>query len=380
MVYPGISIGVDRLGDLCSLLYGGVARSSYIKVFSLPESHVIARAISPTSILATVTALAASGCITQEDSATSVGDEPIGAITHIAGDLYEAYETGGGGGSHNTVFLVTSDGIILSDPIRVEFAEWLKMELSERFGQAVKYVIYSHHHPDHASGGTVFADTATFVGHEQTTIDLNASLPSNAADLDVNGNGLLERSEATGLAYPQNFDRYDLNGDDTLTGAEINAETPRPELVYSDEMTITLGGSSVELMHPGPAHSDDMSVLYFPEERAAFAVDFLHVKRFPVTLGGYPVAQYVDAIARVETLDFDILIPGHGDIGTKNDLVLFLDFLRALEAAVAAGIDEGKTVEELSETVSIPGYEDWLLYDARRVTLVTETYALLTGQ
>ena len=98
----------------------------------------------------------------------------------------------------------------------------------------------------------------------------------------ANGNGRLEIIEATGLAYPQNFDRYDLNADDTLTGAEINAETPRPTIVYSSELTITLGGSSVELMHPGPAHSDDMSVLYFPEECAVFAVDFLHVKRFPV--------------------------------------------------------------------------------------------------
>lgn len=343
---------------------------------------MIARVISPRSVIVAVAApaaLLASGCIAQENDATSAVDEPIGAIAHITGNLYEAYETGGGGGSHNTVFLVTSDGIILGDPVRVEFAEWLKTEFSERFGQTVKYVIYSHHHPDHASGGTVYADTATFVGHEQTVVDLDAPLPSNAADLDVNGNGRLERVEATGLAYPQNFDRYDLNADDMLTGAEINAETPRPAIVYSSEMTITLGGSSVELMHPGPAHSDDMSVLYFPEERAVFAVDFLHVKRFPVTLGGYPVAQYVDAVARVETLDFDILIPGHGDVGEKADLALFLDFLRALEAAVAAGIDEGKTVEELSETVSIPGYEDWLLYDARRVTLITETYALLTG-
>ncbi len=246
---------------------------------------MIARARNARSALVAVAApaaLAANGCFAQENDATSAIDESIGAIAHIAGNLYEAYETGGGGGSHNTVFLVTSDGIILADPGRVEFAEWLKTELSGRFGQSVKYVIYSNHHPDHASGGTVFADTATFVGHEQTTIDLNAPLPNNAADLDANGNGRVEIIEATGLAYPQNFDRYDLNADDTLTGAEINAETPRPTIVYSSELTITLGGSSVELMHPGPAHSDDMSVLYFPEERAVFAVDFLHVKRFPV--------------------------------------------------------------------------------------------------
>jgi glyoxylase-like metal-dependent hydrolase (beta-lactamase superfamily II) len=121
-----------------------------------------------------------------------------------------------------------------------------------------------------------------------------------------------------------------------------------------------------------------MTVLLFPDQRAVFGVDFMHVRRFPATLGGYPVAQYVDAITKVQALDFDTVIPGHGDVGEKADLALFLDFLRALEAAVASGIAEGKTVEELHETVSIPGYEDWLLYDERRLTLISEAYELLT--
>ena len=297
----------------------------------------------------------------------------MGEIINVTGDLYEARA-----GIHNTVFLVTPEGVILSDPINVDFSQWLKTELLERFGSTVTYVIYSHHHPDHAVGGTVFADTATFVGHEGVTTALDAPLPSNATTLDLNGDGRLERAEATGLAYDRDFDRYDRNGDDSITGLEINAEIPPPDIVYSNHMTITLGGSSVELMHPGPAHSDDMTILLFPEQRAVFGVDFMHVKRFPVTLGGYPVARYVDAIAKVQALDFDTVIPGHGDVGEKADLVLFLDFLRALETAVASGINEGQSLEDMRENLSFPGYEDWLLYDTRRVNLITEAYEILT--
>ncbi len=318
--------------------------------------------------------LLASACTPQDDSANPAED-PVGQIINITGNLYEARSS-----FHNNVFLVTDEGIILADPIGVDFSQWLKAELAERFGSTVKYVIYSHHHPDHVAGGIVFADTATFVGHQGVRTALNAPLPSNAATLDQNGDGRLDRSEATGLGYGgANFDRYDRNGDDSMTGVEINAETPPPDIVYADHMTLTLGGSRVELMHPGPAHSDDMTVLLFPDQRAVFGVDFMHVKRFPATLGGYPVAQYVDAIAKVQALDFDTVIPGHGDVGEKADLDLFLDFLRALEAAVASGIAEGKTVEELHETVSIPGYEDWLLYDERRITLISEAYELLAG-
>jgi len=228
------------------------------------------------------------GCAQQDDGA----DAPLRAITNITGNLYEARDN-----IHNTVFLVTPDGVILGYPIGIAFARWLKTKLAERFNSAVKYVIYSHHHPEHATGGIVFADTATFVAHENVVTAFNASFPSNAGQMDRNDNGRIERSEAIDPDYPGSFDTYDRDGGDSITGIEINADTPRLDIVYSTQMSLELGGSRVMLMHPGPSHSDDMTVLLFPEERTVFGVDLLHVKRFPVSLNGYTVSEYVDANA-----------------------------------------------------------------------------------
>ena len=178
----------------------------------------------------------ASACAPQDDSANPTED-PVGEIVNITGDLYEARSS-----FHNNVFLVTDEGIILVDPIGEDFSQWLKVELAERFGTVVKYVIYSHHHPDHVAGGTAFTDTATFVGHEGVRTALNAPLPSNAATLDQNGDGRLDRSEATALGYGgANFDRYDRNGDDSITGVEINAETPLMEHLDATGVTIRTG-------------------------------------------------------------------------------------------------------------------------------------------
>ncbi len=319
--------------------------------------------------------LLAGACAAQGDSENPV-DDPGREIINISGDLYEARDS-----IHNTVFLVTSEGIILGDPIGINFARWLKTELSAQFDSTVRYVIYSHHHPEHATGGIIFADTATFVGHENVVTALSAPFPSGAAQMDRNGNGRIERSEATDPGYPGNFDIYDRNGDDSITGEEINADTPPPDIIYSTRMSITLGGSRVELMHPGPAHTDDMTVLLFPEQRAVFGVDFLSIRNIPPTLGGYSVGQYVDANARVQDLDFDILIPGHGDVGEKSDLMLFPDYLRAVEAAVASGIAEGRSLEEMHENLSFPDYEDWGLSpreNTRRLNLITEIHEFLT--
>jgi hypothetical protein len=83
---------------------------------------------------------------------------PTRVITHVIGDVYRAQDN-----THNTVFLVTPEDVIMVDPINSEFSEWLKGELNSRFGVPVRHVMYNHW--NHASGGAVFSDTAQFVGH-----------------------------------------------------------------------------------------------------------------------------------------------------------------------------------------------------------------------
>ena len=84
------------------------------------------------------------------------------AITHIAGDLYRFQNN-----FHFSVFLVTPEGVIATDPINAEAAIWLEAEIDKRFGRPIKYLILSHDHADHSSGGEVFADTATVIAHDR---------------------------------------------------------------------------------------------------------------------------------------------------------------------------------------------------------------------
>src|SRR5262245_32746235 len=82
---------------------------------------------------------------------TQYKGQEIGKLT---GDTYYARMD-----DYVSVFMVTRDGIVLVEPIGTEMATWLKAELTKRFNVPVKYVIYSHSHWDHASGGSVYADT-----------------------------------------------------------------------------------------------------------------------------------------------------------------------------------------------------------------------------
>src|ERR1700690_1676347 len=130
-------------------------------------------------------------------------------IGKLTGDVYYARRD-----DYVSVFMVTPEGIVLVEPIGVEMAQWLKGELASRFHVPVKYLIYSHSHWDHASGGGEYASTAVTIGHINMLKNIamppaDTPLPKNVAAQDTNGNGKIEESEAQGNLKAM-FSLYDL--------------------------------------------------------------------------------------------------------------------------------------------------------------------------
>ena len=304
-------------------------------------------------------------------------------ITQITGDLYGFVNN-----NHRTVFLVTSEGIILADPLNVDAATWLKGQLAARFNVPVRYVLYSHHHFDHASGAAVFNETAELIAHENFNAGLMAatmSLRGGALRNDRNSTGRVERDETQGIigsrlgstpgGLAAIFDLTDRNSDGSVTAAEIYADVVPPETTYSRRRTVTLGGKTVQLVHPGLNHSDDATVLYFPAERIVFAVDYLTVKRLPGGLGGgAPLADWIASLKSVEALDFDTVVPGHGSVGTKADVAAYRQYFEDLVAAVSEGIAAGRTVEQLQASNILERYRDWPNYDPARNRTIAMAY------
>ena len=234
------------------------------------------------------------------------------AITNITGDLYRFQNN-----FHYSVFLVTPDGIIVTDPINADAAGWLKNELKARFNLPIKFLVYSHDHRDHIAGGEVFASEATVIAHENA------------------------RAAIIGEQRP----------------------TAVPDITFTDRMTVTLGGKTVELLYLGRSHSDNMIVMHFPAERAVFAVDFIAVKRLPyMNLSDAYFPEWIDAIKKVEAMDFDILVPGHGPLGTKADATEHRQYLQALYDAVLDAARKGQSLEEMKKSITLDQYEHLGMY------------------
>ncbi len=143
-------------------------------------------------------------------------------------------------------------------------------------------------------------------------------------------------------------------------------------------MSVTLGGETVELVHPNPAHSDDMTVLYFPDQRAAFGVDYMNVRRLPGALDDYSFDQYASAVGTMLALDIDIVVPGHGNVGRREHLAEYMEFLRHLQSEVASGIARGQSLQQIQRSADLSDYSDWLQFDARRDNVIAAAYAILS--
>ena len=74
-------------------------------------------------------------------------------------------------GNHQSMFIVTKDGVIATDPIgygRPTAGQDYIAEIKKVTDKPIKFLIYSHHHFDHIAGGKPFKDAgATIVAHQR---------------------------------------------------------------------------------------------------------------------------------------------------------------------------------------------------------------------
>jgi len=246
-------------------------------------------------------------------------------------------------GNLQSMFVVTDEGVIATDPIgygRPQGVTAYVEAIKTVTDKPIKYLIYSHHHFDHISGGKPFKDAgARIVAHKRAAERL-AVLKDPA--------------------------------------------TPLPDETFDRKRTITLGGTALELSFVGLNHSDSTLVMRLPKEKVLFVVDILPVGQVPGRgmIDFYPI-EAENSIKQILAMDWDKLIPGHpgpGDrLGTKADVQDQLTFLQDASEAVKIPAREGKCWEPAEKEVKLPKYEKWPGYEAN-LQFVTRRYCALWGR
>jgi len=229
-------------------------------------------------------------------------------ITRVTFDIYRFQNN-----FHVNIFVVTGAGVVVTDPINEEAARWLREEIARITDEPITHLIYSHSHLDHAAGGLGYGEVP------------NVIMQQNAPD-DID---LVESTQR-----------------------------------FRDQLSFDVGSKTFELTWLGPGHGRDLIAIVVRPDEVGFVVDAVSAKRlFYRDFPGTNVDDWIEQVRRVDSLDFDILVGGHGPVGVKRDVSLGLAYLEELRAEVLAGLKAGKTVEQLKQEVTMEKYKDWENYD-----------------
>jgi len=221
------------------------------------------------------------------------------------------------GGGANTAVRVTPDGLIVVDTKNPStetnniFAA-LNTQLKMISPLPVKYILNTHHHPDHT-------------GNNGALVDLGAKVVG------------LEALKANMAADPRT--------------AQI---TGRPTETFAKDYVLKFGGVQVDAHHLGNAHTNDDTVVYFPDLKIAMISDTV-TDTNPVVdwANGGSVLGWKASLEAILKLDFETAIPGRGEPRPKADVAAFKTKIDSVIDRGNAAIKAGATKDTFMTQVKI---------------------------
>ncbi len=210
---------------------------------------------------------------------------PAVTISKVTDNLYVIMGAGG-----NVAAMPTSDGVVLVDDKFAQDAPEIVAKVKTVSDKPIRYVLNTHQHGDHTGG--------------------NEALMAANAEIVIQKNARANMAEAK--------------------------QPGLPHITFSDETQVFAGGKEVRARHFGRGHTNGDAVIFFPSERAIHTGDLFVNGGTPFidSANGGSIKEWDKTLQKVLDYDFDTVIPGHGPVGKKADLVKWVQTLGKLRASV----------------------------------------------
>ena len=258
--------------------------------------------------------------------------------------------------SSNSAFLVTDDGVLVIDT-RQHPAHG--RDLIERIRKVtdkpVKWVVVTHAHGDHYYGNPAFkAVGATIIAHKDTMA------------------GMI-KNEALEFKRRQRFFK-------TMQLDPAEVKTVLPDVTFDSRLTLRLGDRTVEIMHLGAGQNPGDTLVHFPHARALYVGGPFSRKNWSNMSFTPSVDGWIALLNRIAAMDVDFYLPGHGDVGTKQDVLDEAKLLADFQAEVKAAMARGVSKEEAAKTLRFPQYASLRNYNRINVFIEALYHLNTTGK
>ncbi len=313
------------------------------------------------ALLVTAALLAAGGAHAQYASelgklapeALKGGEKPQPAqLKQVAPDLYFFWNDG----SSNAMFLVTEEGVLVVDaqqhPADARRVMGLIRKITDK---PVKWLVVTHPHGDHYLGNSVYkAEGATIISHRDTR-------------------AMMQKYYADEVQRRQDyFKRHSLDPNEL--------KMVLPDVTFDTRFTIYLGGRIIELMNWGAAQNPGDTLIHFPHARALFLGGPFSRRNWSNYSFTPSVENWIAVLRKAAATDVDAYIGGHGDIGTRADVLEYAQMHQDFLNEVKAGIAVGKSRDELADSIRMPQYSHYRNYHRMRGWVYAAHHLLTTGK
>jgi len=216
------------------------------------------------------------------------------------------------GGGANTLIRVTPEGLIVVDTKNPGDENYNRVmeEIKSVSNLPVKYVLNTHHHPDHVGTNQKFIDAgATVIALEA----LKTDMASDPRTKDIPG---------------------------------------RPTQTFAKDYVLKFGGAEVDAHFYGPGHTGDDTMVYFPDLKVVMVSDQM-TDANPIVdfANGGSAVDWNKSLDGVLKLDFDMAIPGRGEPKTRAEVEAFRTKFATLLSRASDAIKAGATRETLAMQV-----------------------------
>jgi cyclase len=284
----------------------------------------------------------------------------------VAPNTYAYLQHDGSWGISNAGFMSGDEGLLVIDATMVaSMAEAFIREMRRVADKPFRHLINTHSHPDHTGGNRLFTG-AEIISHRICREEMaRQAAPRPAGPGPPPGPMAAMRTPAMDRMFE-------------MISNDPGRFIPLPTLTYEDSLTLRYGDTEVQLLYYGPAHTFGDTLVYFPESKVLFAGDVAFFYSMPLAAAG-KIGGWLKVIDRIKEMDVDLIVPGHGPAGGKQELEDEREYFEFVMEQARSCYERGLTPEQAVQEIDLGPYARWL--DSERIIAnVAVAYRELRGE
>lgn len=286
-------------------------------------------------------------------------------LEKLAEGVYAAIHINGGYAICNAGIINLGEKTLIFDPfITPEAALDLRTAAETLFDNPITYVVNSHFHNDHIRGNQVFVPGASIISTTTTREYIVKHEPESIADEKEYAPKRLAQLQAELQTEKDSVKRIELvmwvGYFEALATSNSELKTIIPDITIKDKLILYGKERTAELIEFEKGHTESDLILYLPKEKIVFMGDLLFIDNHPWIADGYP-KNLITTLNNIRQMDAGTFIPGHGKVGSKDDIVTMIDYIEMIKLTALNLLNDGKSAEDINELQIPEAYEDWLL-------------------